>query len=143
MPPARFSLVNLGMTFSVSRSEETEQFTQFVRKFFLQNDAKHDCIVETLGGYWPEAEELEEGNDIEPYIVMELMTHNLRQVLNMQLLRSPEAKRRILLDIIAGIAHLHDRRIVHRNIKPENVLTSLGILKFAILVYLEGLSKLI
>lgn len=76
--------------FKVKTAEEKQQLGLFIREVFLQMDAKHDCIVETLGGYWPDAEEVEDGDYIEPCIVMELMTPNLRQVLGMQLLNTPE-----------------------------------------------------
>lgn len=33
-------------------------------------------------------------------------------------------KLRILLDIAAGMCHLHDRNLIHRDLKPENVLLS-------------------
>lgn len=100
--------------------ESKEEFAPFIREVFLQKDAQHPCIVQALGGCWPEAEEDE--YEIDPYIVMERMTHNLRNVQVMDLLTSLKSKRRVLCDIAAGIAHLHKRRIIHRDIKPENVV---------------------
>lgn len=78
--------------------------------------------MQTLGGYWPDPEEGGDHEDTEPSIIMESMTCNLLLVLDKQLLESIESKRRILKDVAAGIAHLHSRRIVHRDTKPENFL---------------------
>jgi len=52
----------------------------------LQKNAKHPCVVDTLGGYWPDPEDVEEEEEIEPWIVMERMNYNLIQVLD-----TPEA----------------------------------------------------
>jgi len=106
--------------FTVKSSEAKEQFACFIREVFLQQDAQHPCIVRTLGGYFPSGKEAEGQKEIEPCIVMERMSHTLREVQEENLLRSLASKRRILCDIAAGIEHLHSRKIVHRDIKPEN-----------------------
>lgn len=98
------------------------QFPQFMRKVFLQKNANHPCIVQTLGGYWPNPAEIEEDDDIEPLLFMERMTFNLSQVLDKQPLVSLDLKRRILSDVAAGIAQLHSRGIDHRDVNPGNVL---------------------
>jgi len=48
----------------------------------IQKNAKHPCVVDTLGGYWPDPEDVEEEEEIEPWIVMERMNYNLIQVLD-------------------------------------------------------------
>lgn len=108
--------------FTVKSCEAKDQFALFIREVFLQMEARHPCIVRTLGGYFPTGKEAEGQKEIEPCIVMERMTHTLREVQENKLLKSVSSKRRILSDIAAGLAHLHSRRIVHRDIKPENVL---------------------
>lgn len=92
----------------VLRSKARGQFHQFMREVFLQKLAQHPCIVQTMGGYWPDPEEVddEEEDEIEPFIspciVMERLTHNLSQVQDKKLLESFDSKRRILGDVAAG-----------------------------------------
>lgn len=90
----------------VRRSKASKYFPLFMREVFIQ---KHPCIVRTFGGYWPDPEDLDEDEAIEPWIIMERMTHNLRHVLDEKMLTSLESKRRVLGDIVEGIAHLHSR----------------------------------
>jgi serine/threonine-protein kinase len=57
-----------------------------------------------------------------PYIVMELLDgHDLRADFERQKRRSPAAAVRLVLPVMAGLAHSHDRRVVHRDLKPENI----------------------
>jgi len=108
--------------FNVKRSEEMEKCMKFVREVALQQGAKHPCVLHTLGGYWPDSECADAGYELQPYIVMERMSHNLRQAIEEKLLETLEVKLCILLDILAGIAHIRSLSIQHRDIKPEKVL---------------------
>jgi len=108
--------------FDVRFAESRSQFPLFIREVYIQKQARHDCIVRTLGGHWPGPEEVEDANNLEPIIVMEHMTHTLVQAQEEQLLKSLDSKRRIIRDVAEGISHLHSRRIVHRDIKRKNVL---------------------
>jgi len=91
-------------------------------RLFLQKNARHLCVVETYGGYWPNPEEFEDEEEIEPWKVTERMTHELVTVLKLHFLLTIDSKRRIFADVAEGIAHLHSRDIVHLDIKPENIL---------------------
>ena len=39
--------------------------------------------------------------------------------------------RKYALDIISGLAFLHSKRVIHRDIKPTNLLISNGVIKLA------------
>lgn len=39
--------------------------------------------------------------------------------------------RRYTLDIVSGLAFLHSKRIIHRDVKPTNLLISNGVIKVA------------
>jgi len=54
--------------------------------------------------------------------------------------RSPDVALRVMRDVTAGLAHAHSRKIMHRDVKPENVLvfpdgrfalTDFGVARFA------------
>lgn len=106
--------------FAVSRESATAKLPQFMREVFLQKNAQHPCIAQTLGAYWPDPEEVGDEDQIEPCIIRERMTCHLEHVQYMQLLESYESKRRMLGNVAACTAHLHSHGIVHRDIKPEN-----------------------
>lgn len=108
--------------FVVRSSEAKENFPLFLHKVFLQKDAVHPCIIRTFGGHWPDREQAQKKDEIKPVIVMERMTHNLRQARQNQFLDSLESKRRVLADIASGIEYLHSQGIGHGVIRPENVL---------------------
>jgi len=108
--------------FTVHRSRSKAVLPTFMRELFLQKNAQHPCIVETLGGHWPDPKNGNEDDELEPFIVMELMSCTLFHVQYKKLLESMDAKVSVLGDVAAGIAHLHSHGIVHRDIKPDNVL---------------------
>lgn len=97
--------------FAVSRKIASAKLPQFMREVFLRKSAQHPCIVQTLGGYWPDPDEAGDDDQIEACLVMERMSCNLEHAQYKQLLESEESKRRILSDVAAGIAYLHRRRI--------------------------------
>lgn len=107
--------------FAVPRPIAAAKVPQFMCEVFLQEDAQHPCIVQTLRGIWPDPEEDGDEDEIQACIVMERLTCNLLGLRDRGLLESLESKLRILSDVASGIAHLHSRRVVHRDSKPENI----------------------
>jgi serine/threonine-protein kinase len=57
-----------------------------------------------------------------PKMVVECMSEDLSCVLRSGKLRSRYQKLRVLRDISAGLAHLHFHGVIHRDVKPSNVL---------------------
>ena len=57
-----------------------------------------------------------------PYVVLEFIHgRNLRELLRSESLSIPRALR-IAHQVIAGLAHAHGHGVVHRDVKPENIL---------------------
>ena len=124
--------------------ESDKSLSSFMRELLIQMDAQHPCIVHVFGGFLSnyksyfddisnegassENEEEEEDNDdlqisfIRPHIVMERMSLNLRTAMKLEDFTDWTLRRRILKDVADGLAYLHARGTVHRDVKPENVL---------------------
>ena len=47
---------------------------------------------------------------------------SLQQILQQRTRISPDDTRRIAIDLLDGLAHAHERGIVHRDVKPDNIL---------------------
>jgi eukaryotic-like serine/threonine-protein kinase len=59
----------------------------------------------------------------QPYLVMDFVTgRTLRQVLAQEWRVEPARALEIVRQVLAGLAHAHAQDIVHRDVKPENIL---------------------
>ncbi|MBI5368390.1 MAG: protein kinase [Planctomycetes bacterium] len=58
------------------------------------------------------------------YAVMERADESLQARLDRAPRMSPEEIRKVLHDVASGLVHLHGKALVHRDIKPGNILKS-------------------
>ncbi len=60
----------------------------------------------------------------ELYIVMELMDSDLHRVLQSKQALTEAHFRHFLFQLLAGLKHLHNNRVIHRDLKPGNLLVT-------------------
>jgi serine/threonine-protein kinase len=76
---------------------------------------RHPNIVEVF--------DVSSENEAEQYLVVELVRGpTLRKILHDRGALPPEIGAAIVIELLAGIAHAHALGVVHRDVKPENVL---------------------
>ena len=92
--------------------DQEEDARRFRREVRLQAKLNHPNIVKIIGRKL-RAER--------PWFVMELADHNLRRVLSEGPVSESDAVD-IFRQLLAGLAHAHENRIIHRDLRPENVL---------------------
>ncbi len=90
---------------------------RFKREFEVSATLPHDHIVEVLG-----FEKTEDGSYA---LVMEYLEgEELRMLLKREKTLSPERVIRMLCQLALGLAGAHERKQVHRDLKPDNVFLS-------------------
>lgn len=88
---------------------------RFIREGRLASTMQHRHIVDIL--------EVGEALDGQPFIAMELLRGPSLDVLMQQEGLLPWARvKRILLQVCGALDHAHDLKIVHRDVKPSNIM---------------------
>ncbi len=98
--------------------ENREVAARFASEALAVAKVKHPNIVEVY--------DVSEGQDDERYLVVELVRgKTLRQLMTERGFLPAEIAAAIGLEICAGLGHAHRQGVIHRDVKPENVLIQL------------------
>lgn len=101
--------------------KELKEFNHKTLKRFLKEaeilfKLRHPCIVRIYGFNY--------GNDKHyPSMFLSLEPYSLENAINEEIL-SKSQKNRITVEIVLGMRYIHSRKIMHRDLKPLNILLS-------------------
>ena len=97
---------------------------EFARKFDREARAAARLSHPNVVSVFDQGQDLE-GPNTRPYIVMEYVPgQTLRDVLNREAPMTPSRALEIMEPVLVALAVAHDAGLVHRDVKPENVLIS-------------------
>jgi eukaryotic-like serine/threonine-protein kinase len=98
--------------------------TEFARKFDREARAAARLSHPNVVSVFDQGQD-REGSNSRPYIVMEYVEgQTLRDVMNREAPMSPKRALEIIEPVLAALATAHNAGLVHRDVKPENVLIS-------------------
>jgi eukaryotic-like serine/threonine-protein kinase len=98
--------------------------TEFARKFDREARAAAKLSHPNVVSVFDQGQDRESSNS-RPYIVMEYVEgQTLRDVLNREAPMPPKRALEIMEPVLAALAAAHNAGLVHRDVKPENVLIS-------------------
>ncbi|CAN5314168.1 hypothetical protein BH09MYX1_BH09MYX1_15490 [soil metagenome] len=99
--------------------DSTEVAARFVTEAQAVAKLRHPNIVEVF--------DVSDEDDREQYLVVELLRgHTLRALLKERGPFPPEVAAALGIELLDALAHAHGEGIVHRDVKPENVLIEVG-----------------
>jgi serine/threonine protein kinase/beta-lactam-binding protein with PASTA domain len=97
---------------------------EFARKFDREARAAAKLSHPNVVSVFDQGQDVE-GSNSRPYIVMEYVEgQTLRDVLNREAPLPPARALELMEPVLAALAAAHDAGLVHRDVKPENVLIS-------------------
>ncbi len=98
---------------------------EFARKFDREARAAARLAHPNVVAVFDQGSDLIEGHSSRPYIVMEHIDgYTLRDVINREAPMLPLRALEVVEPVLAALAAAHDAGLVHRDVKPENVLIS-------------------
>ena len=98
---------------------------EFARKFDREARAAARLSHPNVVAVFDQGQDIIEGHSSRPYIVMEhIEGYTLRDVINTESPLTPLRALEVIEPVLAALAAAHDAGLVHRDVKPENVLIS-------------------
>ena len=98
---------------------------EFARKFDREARAAARLSHPNVVAVFDQGQDIIEGHSSRPYIVMEHIDgYTLRDVINAESPLRPLRALEVIEPVLAALAAAHDAGLVHRDVKPENVLIS-------------------
>ena len=98
---------------------------EFARKFDREARAAAKLSHPNVVAVFDQGSDIVEGHSSRPYIVMEHIDgQTLRDVINREAPLTPVRALEAIEPVLAALAAAHDAGLVHRDVKPENVLIS-------------------
>ena len=98
---------------------------EFARKFDREARAAAKLSHPNVVSVFDQGSDLIEGHSSRPYIVMEHVEgYTLRDLINADAPLAPKQALEVIEPVLAALAAAHDAGLVHRDVKPENVLIS-------------------
>ena len=98
----------------VDVAQDEVSLERFRREFELSSALPHDHIVEVLA--------FEQTEDKSFALVMEYLEgEELRRILKREMVIPPERVIRMVAQLAVGLASAHERQVVHRDLKPDNI----------------------
>lgn len=116
---AKCRVLNRIVTVKILRSELAED-KDFVRRFQLEAQAVASLSHPNIVSIYDVGEE-----DGLPYLVMEYVEgSNLKEIIKREGRLTPGETVNIGIQVCAALAHAHEKGIIHRDIKPHNILVT-------------------
>ncbi|XP_030762693.1 serine/threonine-protein kinase fused-like isoform X2 [Sitophilus oryzae] len=98
------------------RGRSTKELKGFRRECEIQRDLHHPNIIQMLDSFETE-------NEI--VVITEFAPRELTAILSKEGYLSEEKVQQIVWDLISALYYLHSNRVLHRDLKPQNILLDL------------------
>ncbi|KAA8496256.1 Calcium/calmodulin-dependent protein kinase type 1 [Porphyridium purpureum] len=94
---------------------DMQHIDMFRREVAVQMQARHPHIMRVVDVF---------ENEQELHIIMELMQSDLFEIFSKEITLAESGARQMTFQLLQALAHLHRLRIIHRDVKPENLFAT-------------------